>query len=238
MPTPVSRMRTTASLDCWSAVNQMCPPRGVNFTALCRTLAKTWTSRAPSPLTRIGSEGGGASSVWPAADGERHDGLGGGRHEAGEVERFATQLDFVGGDPGHVEEVIDEAHELPDLTVDHLTGMCGSGRRGLGLQRLEREPYRRQRVPELVRERREELVLALIGFGQLGRAIPDPQLEVPVQRLRVVLGGLETLDQILVVESQPERGFNRKMEYVENTYTGTLHSFNVDGIEWRASAWK
>ena len=49
IPIPVSRMRTTASSACWSAVNQICPPRGVNFTALLRIFAKICTSRVPSP---------------------------------------------------------------------------------------------------------------------------------------------------------------------------------------------
>ena len=120
--------------------------------------------------------------------GERRDGFGRGRHQAGEVERFATQLDSVGGDPGHIQEIIDEAHELFDLTLDHIAGTGRSGRRGVELEGLQRKPYRCQRVPELVRERREELVLALIGFSQLGRAIADPELQVPVQRFRLVLG--------------------------------------------------
>ena len=40
-----------------SAVNQICPPRGVNFTALLSTFAKICTSRAPSPSTQIGVAG-------------------------------------------------------------------------------------------------------------------------------------------------------------------------------------
>ena len=53
---------------------------------------------------------------------ERHDGLDGSGHQALEFVRFTTQVDLIGSDPGHIQEVIDEPHELPNLTVNHFTG--------------------------------------------------------------------------------------------------------------------
>ena len=82
------------------------------------------------------------SSVWSAAVASGMMDFDGSRHQAREVVRFTTQLDLIGGDPGHIQEVIDEAHELPDLTLDHITGARRGRRRGVGLQSLEREPNR------------------------------------------------------------------------------------------------
>ena len=148
----------------------------------------------------------------PRRGGECRDRFDRGGHQRREVERFTTQLDFVGRDPGHVQQVIDESHELPDLTLDHVTRACRGRGRAVDLQGLQREPYRCQRVPELVRERREEFVLALILLFEFGGTVTNPQLQLSIQRFRVVLGSLQILDEILVVKSQPERGFNRPME--------------------------
>ena len=48
-----------------------------------------------------------------------------------EFVRFTTQLDLIGRDPGDIQEVIDESHELPNLTVNHFTGACRIRRRGV-----------------------------------------------------------------------------------------------------------
>jgi hypothetical protein len=143
---------------------------------------------------------------------ERGNGFDRGRHQTREVQRFTTQLDFVGRDTRHIEEVVDESYELPDLTVDHIAGACRSRRRGIDLQGLQREPDRCEWVPELVRERREKFVLAVIRFDQLRGAVTNPEFKVSIQRFSIVLGSLETLDEILIVNSQLERGFNRPVE--------------------------
>ena len=48
--------------------------------------------------------------------------------------------------------------------------------------------------------------------SQLGGPVADPQLQFPIERVGVALGRLQTLDEILVVESQPERGSRCQME--------------------------
>ena len=184
IPTPVSRMRTTASSDCWSAVNQICPPRGVNFTALFRIFAKTCTSRVASPLTR--TEAARQIHVQFVLGGprERHDRFDGRRHQAARRVGLPAQVDLVGGDAGDIEEVVDKSHELSDLALNDLMRARRHGRRRTGLETFQRKANRRERVPELVRQRRQELVLPLIRLLQLGRPFLDAELQVAIQRRR------------------------------------------------------
>ena len=126
--------------------------------------------------------------------------------------RFTAQVDLVGGDPRDIQEVVDQPHELADLTVDHFAG-AGRARRGrAGLETLDGEPDGCERIPELVRQRREEFVLPLIRFQEFGGSIVDAELQIAVQGFGVVLRGLEALDEILIVESQLEGGFDHPME--------------------------
>jgi hypothetical protein len=61
---------------------------------------------------------------------------------------------------------------------------CGAGTSARP-DELRGEPDRGQRVAELVRQHREELVLAAARLLQLGRALGDPQFEVAVQALEL-----------------------------------------------------
>ena len=134
------------------------------------------------------------------------------------------QLNLVGGNTGHVQQVVDEPHELRDLAVDHLTSPCRRRRRAVNLQGLQREPYRRERVPELVRQRREEFVLALILRFELGRTVTNPELQLSIQCFRAVLRGLQAFDEIPVLKSQPERGFDRPVESPVVTTIATVNT--------------
>jgi hypothetical protein len=98
----------------------------------------------------------------PRCRGERRDRFDGGGHQRREVERFTTQLDFVGRDTGHVQQVVDESYELPDLTLDHVSSACRDRASVVDFQGLQRGPYRCQRVPELVRASRVVLALILL----------------------------------------------------------------------------
>ncbi len=135
--------------------------------------------------------------------GERGDGFDRRRHQAREVERFTAQLNLVGSDAGHIEEVIDEPHELPDLTFDDIARPCRGRLRRIALQRFEREPYWGERIPKLVGKRRQKLILALIRFQQFGRPVTDPQFQFSIQCIGIVLGSSETLDEILIRKPQP-----------------------------------
>ena len=63
-----------------------------------------------------------------------------------------------------------------------------------------------------MREHREEFVLALILLLEFGGTVANPQLQLSIERVGVAFGSLQTVDEIDVVNSQPERGVNRQME--------------------------
>src|SRR5438874_1531743 len=48
--------------------------------------------------------------------------VGRGPHQVGQVEVLALQLDLAAGDPGHVEQVVDEPGEAADLAVQQVAG--------------------------------------------------------------------------------------------------------------------
>jgi hypothetical protein len=81
------------------------------------------------------------------------------------------KLELVAGDPCKVEQIVDEARQVLNLALNRLP-RSGSRRRG-PVQQLHREPYRRQRIAKLVRERGEELGLLLIRLAQRAFAIGE-----------------------------------------------------------------
>ena len=84
-----------------------------------------------------------------------------------EIEAFSPQLDLAAPDSGDIEEVVDESDRVLQLTVGDLARpvavVLGGPRRP---EELEGVADRGERVPQLVRERREELVLATVGLLQ------------------------------------------------------------------------
>ena len=94
--------------------------------------------------------------------------LDGALHELGQRGWTPLQHDLARGDPRHVEQVVDEPHHQRDLALDHgphsphgLRGVAGEA------DQLESGADRRQWIAQLVRQEREELVLARVGFAQL-----------------------------------------------------------------------
>ena len=162
IPIPVSRMRTRAVLECCFGSEPDVSARRREFHSVVENICKDL--HEPRAVTVDTNRRGGQLHIHrvPRCRGECRDRFDGGGHQRREVERFTTQLDFVGRDTGHVQQVVDESHELPDLTLDHVSSACRDRASIVNFQGLQREPYRCQRVPELVREHREEFVLALI----------------------------------------------------------------------------
>ena len=103
-----------------SAISQMCPPGGVNFTALFSRLTSTWVSRTASPSSVTGSSGSETVSVWRAAS------IAGRQSSTAAFTRLGTssgscaELDLALRDARHVEQVVDDAHHVVDLAVQHL----------------------------------------------------------------------------------------------------------------------
>jgi hypothetical protein len=89
-------------------------------------------------------------------------------HRLAHAHRLAPQRHQPAVDARQVEQVVDEAGHVPDLPLDHalrLARLVSARRRHL--QHRARVAHRRERVAQLVRQRREELVLAPVLLAQL-----------------------------------------------------------------------
>jgi hypothetical protein len=84
------------------------------------------------------------------------------------VERFAAKLDGPARDARDVEQVFDEARHLRDLPVHRFEELLlALAHERLAAKHVQRRAQRRERVAQLVRERREEFVLAPVGVLDL-----------------------------------------------------------------------
>jgi hypothetical protein len=71
---------------------------------------------------------------------------------------------------GHIEQIVNESHQLNHLAIDHVdSGVSGRSRSHcLPPLEVQRVTNRGQRVAQLVRQHREEFVLAAIRLDQVG----------------------------------------------------------------------
>ena len=129
---------------------------------------------------------------------QRLDGSDGGIEHDVQVDAAPAELEGPAGDARHVEQVIDQPHQVAELPVDG--GLVVRGSAGVGpraLEQLQGHGERCQRVPQLVRQHREEFVLALVGDLELR----FPELQRLHRRPGCVLaaagaeGGLDRGDQ-------------------------------------------
>ena len=79
---------------------------------------------------------------------------------------LAAEPDLVRRNPRHIEQVLDQADELFHLPLDDGACVRRDQRGDILLQPFQCESNRRQRIAQLVSERRQELVLALVRFDQ------------------------------------------------------------------------
>src|SRR5690606_30860493 len=68
-------------------------------------------------------------------------------------------------DPRRLVQIVRQANEMLDLAVDDVDDRRGC-RAGRAPEQVDTAPERRERISELVRERREELVLVPVGLAQ------------------------------------------------------------------------
>jgi hypothetical protein len=88
------------------------------------------------------------------------------QHRA-QVDRLGTQLHSVAGNARDVEQVVGQPHQLMELPLHDRQGRLGDAGIAAGPpHQLEGVADRRQRVAQLVRQRRQEFILAAIGFAQ------------------------------------------------------------------------
>ncbi len=104
--------------------------------------------------------------------GARH--LDGAGHQIGYLHRLLFQLHLALGDAGHVEEIVDQAHHVPDLSIDHFA-FALDGVRPAQAHQLKGSEDGREGIAQLVTQHRQELVLGAVGdlrgapgLGQLG----------------------------------------------------------------------
>ena len=88
--------------------------------------------------------------------------------DLGELDRLLLQHDLALADPRDVEELVHQPRELRHLAVDHVArhdeALLGGGD---AAHELHGVLDRRERIPQLVREHRQELVLAAVRVLQL-----------------------------------------------------------------------
>ena len=108
-----------------------------------------------------------------------------------DLDSLLAELDFATSDAGHLEEVVDEPHHVVDLALHELAhplrvrmvACCEP-------QDVQRIADRSERIAQLVREDRQELVLAAVGLLErlLGAlAIGDVALDAQQVLARLVL---------------------------------------------------
>ena len=134
---------------------------------------------------------------------------------------MSDQLDLVAGDPGEVEQVVQQPGLIPHLALDDLTSFLheASIAGGMG-DHLHRGQDRRQRRPQLVGEHGEEVVLssvlsldlpthALLALVESGVLDSEADLvgDDPEQRF-VILGrtGLGRIERRKKPEGSPGKG--------------------------------
>jgi len=96
-------------------------------------------------------------------------GVDGGIEDGHEIDGLPAHLDQSARDPRHFEQIVDEAHEVIDLSFHH---RAKTSRHRLGrarrLQELHGREQRREWIAQFVPERGEEFILASIGQPQGG----------------------------------------------------------------------
>ena len=89
-------------------------------------------------------------------------------HDRPELGPLFAEFDLAARDPAHVEQVVDKPRQLPDLTLHDFR------RRAQRIAPVPGKPEgsrgvadRRERIAQLMRQHREELVLATVGIRQI-----------------------------------------------------------------------
>ncbi len=84
-----------------------------------------------------------------------------------DFQRLTLQFDSALGDPGHVEQIIDEAGQMGYLALDDFNAEpCTRLVVGHGRKQSAGVLYRRQRIAQLVREHRQEFIFLAVRVLQ------------------------------------------------------------------------
>ena len=156
----------------------MRPPGSVYFAALLSRFENTCARRVASPSTGSGSRGSATSSAWPRAS---MNGRAVSTRVCARTSRSSTRSCRSASLPVVMRDTSSRSSTSRTIwrswrsIISRARRATARGRRRASLQDLERVAQRRERVAQLVRERREELVLAPVGVAQrlLGAAPLD-----------------------------------------------------------------
>ena len=84
------------------------------------------------------------------------------RDAFGQVDRASIEHDLARHDPPDVEQVVHQARHVQHLPLDDVARAYSAGLAKVGeAKHLHRTPNRAERIAQLVREHREELILGL-----------------------------------------------------------------------------
>ncbi|CAH0316189.1 hypothetical protein SRABI118_05021 [Massilia sp. Bi118] len=94
-------------------------------------------------------------------------------HQGAGIDAVAPQFHLAGQDAAHVQQVVDDAGQVPDLAPADLARMGGQLRLHAGqVEHLDRAGDGRQRIAQLVAQHREEGVLGMtLGLGLAPRLL-------------------------------------------------------------------
>jgi hypothetical protein len=174
MPGPSSATTiSTQSSGCAAAAMRSVPAACVNFDALPIRLATTCVSRSASGEDAQPLAGDVELQLLPpVANGARVT-CDGALDHLRDVDAIALQLDVATVDAREVQQVVDDFGEPRALPLDDV--LCARGTRvvarGNPLEKLDRAADRRQRIAQLVRERREKRALALFEIADRRRGL-------------------------------------------------------------------
>src|SRR5512135_2111954 len=150
MPTPLSLTRQTNSAPSIPAMSRMRPPEGVYQEFVLPLL-----NERPHGLDRVPEDG-------PCID------------------DFLAELNLALIDAGHVQEAVDEVGEVLDLAGSDVPAPFEILPRARAGRERDGIPDGGQRVPQLVGEHRQELVLVDVGTLQFGRSLLEGVLKLPL----------------------------------------------------------
>jgi hypothetical protein len=166
MPMPVSQIDTAAHAPSRESATVMFPSRSVYFR---RVVDEVGEDLAHADRIGVDHEALAAIDKRHAVSrivDRRAVVLDGVADRGGEVDRRLAQLDRPAVDARQLEEVVDQAHEVRGLTLEHFVHASRGLAVGRHAQDLQAVAQRRKRIAELVGERRQELVLAPVGLAQ------------------------------------------------------------------------
>ena len=183
MPMPLSLTRNSTKRASRRTLRWMRPPSLVYLAALLSRLPRICTRRVRSPRT-ISELGRAVDRELVAMLGDhRLQRLDGARDDRLAAHGSCARLDRAARDARDVEQVVDQPRQVQRLAVDDVARPLSCGLSiDAARHDLDGVADRRERIAQLVREDREELVLVPVGSLQRGlgaRALGDLGLQQP-----------------------------------------------------------